>query len=86
LAEIKQEKKLRQIPVFVLSTSTGCDDISRAYDLHANCYLPKPVDLEALVRMSQCLEAFWLNTAVLAGNVLGVEILHDIPGPVRAHG
>lgn len=65
LAEIKCEKQFRQIPVFILSTSTGCDDISKAYDLHANCYIPKPVDLEKLVLMSQRLEAFWLNTAVL---------------------
>ena len=66
LAEVKRAKDLRQIPVFILSTSTGCDDIANAYDLHANCYIPKPVDLDRLVQMSQRLEAFWLNTAVLS--------------------
>lgn len=65
LAEVKRERDLRQIPIFVLSTSTGCEDISRAYDLHANCYIPKPVDLERLIEMSERLEAFWLSTAVL---------------------
>ena len=42
LAEIKLDRDLRRIPVFILSTSTGCDDITNAYDLHANCYIPKP--------------------------------------------
>ena len=66
LAEVKRSKDLRQIPVLILSTSTGCDDINAAYDLHANCYIPKPVDLDRLVQMSQRLEAFWLGTAVLS--------------------
>jgi chemotaxis family two-component system response regulator Rcp1 len=66
LAEIKREKTLRKIPVFILSTSTGSDDISSAYDLHANCYIPKPVDLETLIQMSERIQAFWLSTAVLA--------------------
>ncbi|HEX5432076.1 MAG TPA: response regulator [Bryobacteraceae bacterium] len=65
LAEIKSEKQFRQIPVFVLSTSTACEDISKAYDLHANCYIPKPIDLERLVLISQRMEAFWLHTAAL---------------------
>jgi len=65
LAEVKRSKDLRQIPVLILSTSTGCDDIAKAYDQHANCYIPKPVDLDKLVQMTQRLQAFWLNTAVL---------------------
>lgn len=68
LAEIKESKELRQIPVCILSTSTGCDDINQAYDLHANCYIPKPVDLDKLVEMSQRLQAFWLGTAVLSSS------------------
>jgi two-component system, chemotaxis family, response regulator Rcp1 len=67
LGEIKRDRLLRQIPVFILSTSTGSDDIAKAYDLHANCYIPKPVDLETLVKMSQQIEQFWLSTAVLPG-------------------
>ncbi len=65
LAEVKNDAELRKIPIFVLSTSTGFEDIARAYDLHANCYIPKPVDLERLIEMSERLEAFWLSTAVL---------------------
>ncbi len=67
LAEVKKSKELRRIPVFILSTSTGCDDIANAYDLHANCYIPKPVDLDKLIQMSQRIEAFWLKTAVITG-------------------
>jgi chemotaxis family two-component system response regulator Rcp1 len=40
LAEIKQDKSLRRIPVVILSTSTNAEDVRRAYDLHANCYVP----------------------------------------------
>lgn len=67
LSELKQEKEFRQIPVFILSTSTSFDDISNAYDNHANCYIPKPVDLEKLVLMSKRLEAFWMDTVLLPG-------------------
>jgi len=66
LAEIKQERRLRRIPVVILSTSTSPDDIQCAYDLHANCYIQKPNDLETLVKLSRLLEGFWLKTAVLA--------------------
>ena len=65
LAEIKKEKNLRQIPVVVLSTSTSSEDVRRAYDLHANCYIPKPVDLDKLVQLGRSLEEFWISTALL---------------------
>jgi chemotaxis family two-component system response regulator Rcp1 len=65
LAEIKKDKGLRQIPVVILSTSTRDDDIRRAYDLHANCYIAKPLDLDSLVRLGRSLEDFWLSTATL---------------------
>jgi chemotaxis family two-component system response regulator Rcp1 len=65
LSEIKRDKALRQIPVVILSTSTSSEDILRAYDLHANCYVPKPLDIEKLVELGKSLEAFWLTTAIL---------------------
>jgi two-component system, chemotaxis family, response regulator Rcp1 len=65
LAEIKKEKHLRHIPVLVLSTSTSTEDIRRAYDLHANCYIPKPADLETLVELGRVIEDFWLGKALL---------------------
>jgi two-component system, chemotaxis family, response regulator Rcp1 len=66
LGEVKRAKDLRQIPVFILSTSTGAEDINNAYDLHANCYIPKPVDLGKLLEMTRRIESFWLCTAVLS--------------------
>jgi CheY-like chemotaxis protein len=66
LAEIKSHRELRQIPVVVLSTSTRAADIGKAYDLHANCYVSKPGDLESLVELIQMLDAFWLGTAAVA--------------------
>jgi CheY-like chemotaxis protein len=65
LAEIKKDKKLRQIPVVILSTSTSAEDVSNAYDLHANWYVPKPLDIEHLVEFGRSLEQFWLSTAIL---------------------
>lgn len=65
LAEIKKDKALRQIPVVILSTSTANEDVRRAYDLHANCYVPKPLDVDKLVQLSKSLEEFWLSTAIL---------------------
>jgi CheY-like chemotaxis protein len=65
LAEIKKDKGLRQIPVVILSTSTSAEDVLQAYDLHANCYIPKPLDIEHLVRLGRSLEEFWLSTAIL---------------------
>jgi chemotaxis family two-component system response regulator Rcp1 len=65
LAEIKKDKSLRQIPVVVLSTSTSEEDVRRAYDLHANCYVPKPLDVEQLMHLGRALEEFWLGTVLL---------------------
>jgi chemotaxis family two-component system response regulator Rcp1 len=65
LAEAKKDKALRQIPIVILSTSTSTEDVLRAYDLHANCYVPKPLDVESLVRLGKSLEDFWLSTAIL---------------------
>lgn len=70
LAEIKGEKTLRHIPVFVVSTSTRQEDIAAAYDLHANCYIPKPHDLEGLIEMGRLIEAFWLKMVVLPSAAL----------------
>jgi chemotaxis family two-component system response regulator Rcp1 len=65
LAEIKSERKFARIPIVILSTSTNQEDIQKAYELHANCYLPKPSDLDSLVQLSKVIEGFWLNAALL---------------------
>lgn len=65
LAEIKADPELRRIPVLVLSTSQAAHDVLACYDLHANCYLPKPVDLDQFLRMVRGIVDFWLTIARL---------------------
>lgn len=65
LAEIKRQQGLLRIPVVILSTSTNAEDIQAAYDLHANCYIPKPADLKSLIGIGKVIESFWLKAAVL---------------------
>ncbi len=65
LAEIKRDARLRHIPVVVLSSSTAAEDVAGAYDLHANCYVSKPVDFEQFVSVVRSIETFWFNTARL---------------------
>jgi CheY-like chemotaxis protein len=61
LAEIRADDKLRRIPVVVLTTSAAERDVLQAYDLHANCYVTKPVDLDQFVGIVQQIEDFWLT-------------------------
>lgn len=65
LAEIKEDEALKKIPVVVLTTSAAERDILRAYHLHANCYITKPVDLEQFIRVVQLIEDFWLTIVKL---------------------
>lgn len=60
LADIKADLSLRRIPVVVLTTSEAEQDILRSYDLHANCYVTKPVDLEQFISVIKSIENFWL--------------------------
>jgi chemotaxis family two-component system response regulator Rcp1 len=60
LRDIKQDLRLARIPVIVLTTSTDGKDVKTAYDLHASCYLSKPSDLEAFLRLARLIEEFWL--------------------------
>lgn len=60
LAEIKADEGLRRIPVIVLTTSSADADIVRCYDLHANCYIVKPVDFDRFEEMIRAIERFWL--------------------------
>ena len=65
LAEIKQDEDLKRIPVVVLTTSRAEEDIVRSYDLHANAYVTKPVDLAQFLKVIQSLEEFWLAVVTL---------------------
>jgi chemotaxis family two-component system response regulator Rcp1 len=60
LSEIKADEDLRRIPVVVLTTSEAEQDILTTYNLHANCYISKPVDLDQFIRVVQAIEDFWL--------------------------
>ena len=61
LAEIKADGALRRIPVVVLTTSRAEQDVLKVYDLHANCYITKPVDLDQFLKVVQSVEDFWLT-------------------------
>jgi CheY-like chemotaxis protein len=65
LAEIKADAQLRCIPVVVLTTSKSEEDVLRSYQLNANCYITKPVDLEQFIRVVRAIEDFWLTMVVL---------------------
>ncbi len=65
LAEIKADPGLKRIPVVVLTTSSAEEDILKTYDLHANCYVTKPVDLEQFMRVVKSIEDFWITVVKL---------------------
>lgn len=60
LAEIKKDPGLKMIPVVVLTSSEAEQDIVKSYNLHANCYITKPVDLDQFIEVVQSVEHFWL--------------------------
>ncbi len=65
LREIKQDPALKTIPVVVLTTSEADEDILNSYELHANCYVQKPVDLEKFMSILALIENFWLQAVRL---------------------
>lgn len=65
LAEIKADEQLRRIPVVILTTSNAHPDILKTYDLHANCYITKPVNLDQFSAVVQAIEAFWFTIVKL---------------------
>jgi CheY-like chemotaxis protein len=65
LIEIKADEKLQRIPIVVLTTSESEADILKAYDLHANCYITKPVDFNEFVQIVQSIEQFWFTIVKL---------------------
>jgi two-component system, chemotaxis family, response regulator Rcp1 len=61
LEEVKNDPELREIPVIVLTTSDDEADVHRAYGLHANCYMTKPVDIDDFLKKVRSIEDFWLT-------------------------
>ena len=68
LEEIKEDKGLKRIPVVILTTSKADEDIMKTYNLHANCYITKPVDLEQFINVVKSIENFWLTIVKLPPN------------------
>jgi CheY-like chemotaxis protein len=65
LAAIKKDTDLRRIPVVVLSSSEAESDIARAYELHANAYVTKPVDIDHFLQVVKAIEEFWVEIVKL---------------------
>lgn len=61
LEKIKQDEKLKRIPVVILTTSQADEDIIKSYDLNANCYISKPVDLDQFMAVIKSIKSFWLS-------------------------
>ena len=68
LAEIKQDKNLKQIPVIILTVSKAEEDIIKTYELHANCFITKPVHIDQFVRVVKSIEHFWFSIVKLPLN------------------
>jgi CheY-like chemotaxis protein len=68
LEEIKSDDNLKRIPVVVLTTSKAEEDVLRTYNLHANCYVTKPVDLEKFMVVVKSIDVFWLTVVTLPPN------------------
>lgn len=65
LQQVKADRLLRRIPIVILTTSREAEDILRSYDLHANCYVTKPLDLDQFVEVVRTIEDFWLTIVKL---------------------
>jgi two-component system, chemotaxis family, response regulator Rcp1 len=65
LREVKSDPDLKSVPVVVLTTSGARADLEMAYELQANCFIQKPVDLESFRRVMAAIEAFWLRAVLL---------------------
>ncbi len=65
LAEIKSDETLRRIPVVILTVSKAEEDILKSYDLHANCYISKPIDFEQFTKVVKTIQNFWFTIVML---------------------
>ena len=65
---IKNDDQFKLIPVVVLTTSSAEEDVLRSYELHANCYVTKPVDLDKFLQVIKSIDQFWLSVVTLPGH------------------
>jgi CheY-like chemotaxis protein len=69
LAEIKEDEKLKNIPVVILTTSKAEEDVVKAYGLYANCYVIKPVDFDVFAEVVRSIQQFWFSVVTLPPRV-----------------
>ena len=65
LAEVKADEDLKRIPVIILTISKAEEDILKTYNLHANCYITKPLDFDKFIEVVKSIEEFWLSVVKL---------------------
>jgi len=65
LKALKQDDSLKDIPAIILSSSQDAFDIKEAYQLHANCFVSKPVSLDSFIQVVQSIESFWIDIVKL---------------------
>ncbi len=65
LAHIKADRELKRIPVVIMTTSDQDRDVIKAYNLHANCFVNKPVDAREFIAVVRSIEDFWLTVVKL---------------------
>jgi CheY-like chemotaxis protein len=65
LAEIKEDADLKRIPVVILTVSKDEEDVMKTYNLHANCFITKPIDLNQFIKVVKSIEDFWLTVVKL---------------------
>ena len=65
LSEIKNDPELKKIPVVIMTTSQAEEDILKSYNLHANCYITKPIDLNQFIKVIKSIEEFWFSIVKL---------------------
>ena len=68
LSEIKDDPELKKIPVVIMTTSQAEEDILKSYNLHANCYITKPIDLNQFIKVVKSIEDFWFTIVKLPPN------------------
>lgn len=67
LAEVKADEDLKRIPIVILTTSTDEEDVLRSYNLNANCYVTKPIDINQFIQVIKLINEFWLAAVKLPG-------------------
>ena len=65
LAKVKSDSDLKRIPVVILTTSADEQDVLKAYNLNANCYITKPIDIQQFISVISLIEGFWLAAVKL---------------------